>query len=170
MAFVLETGAGLANSNGYLTHTEADAYFVDHGAPADWTGTQAQKESAIQLSTQYVDAVYHHAWKGDKRLSTQALDWPRVDVEDENGWPIASDIVPQRLKDAVAELALRVLQGDTLVPDIENPATLGREAVQVGPISIDQTFLGGQSQVKRYRLVDLLLADLITDSDALIRA
>jgi len=171
MVFVLETGAGLSNSNAYAGVAEANAYFADHGAPAAWSSSSdPQKESALQLGSQYLDAVYHYGWKGDKRLSTQALDWPRVNVTDENGWPIASDIVPQRLKDACAELALRVRQGDTLLPDQSSPGTLGSKSVTVGPISISKTFVGGQSQVKWYRLVELLLADLVTSSDKLIRA
>lgn len=170
MAFVLETGAGLSNSNSYASVAEADAYFADHGSPAGWAGSTGQKESALQLGTQALDVLNHHYWKGDKKSSTQALDNPRIGVTDENGYPIASDAVHVRLKDACCELALRVRLGDTLIADQTNPGTLGSKSVTVGPISISKTFIGGQSQAKWYRLVELLLADLVTASDKLLRA
>lgn len=171
MAHVVETGAGLSDANAYLSLADAVLYFADH-ANAAWTSTDAAKEAAIRAATQYLDAYYHLFWKGDKKLSTQALDWPRAGVCDENHYPIASDSLPTKLKEACAEMAVRALT-ESLLPDVA-PASSGAlisKSVEVGPISVSKTWAGsGQSTTKYYRIADLLLADLVLDSNALIRA
>lgn len=158
---VLEDGTGLANANAYQDETGADAYFADHGDPAAWLAAlQADKEAALILATQYVDAVYGRRWIGRKKLDTQALDWPRAGVFTRDGWAVDQDSLPTKLQQATAEMALRKINGDELLPDIDNPGSISRYAVAVGPLSEDTSYMGGMSQIKLYRLVDLLLADL----------
>ncbi len=57
-------------------------------------------------------------WVGSKSNTAQALAWPRIFATDPDiswsGTPyFASDIIPQRIKDATSELALQFLKGGT---------------------------------------------------------
>jgi hypothetical protein len=160
---VLEDGTGLANANAYQDATGADTYWADHGAPALWTAASGSaKDAALILGTQYLDAVYGQRWLGFRKIDTQGLDWPRSGGFSVDGYAIDPDSLPVKLKDACSELALRVINGDTLLPDINNPGTISRLAIAVGPLSKDTSYSGGMSQIKYYRIVSLLVAGITT--------
>ena len=168
--FTVEDGSGLAAANSYLSVTDADQYHLEHSASTDWSGaTEANKQKALRLATQYADSRYNGRWRGYKNTSTQALAWPRYSGVDSEGFVIASDAVPQRLKDAVAELALRVVQGDTLLADIAKPAAISSQSITVGPISKSVSYVGGMPPTKKYALIEALMAPLIQSSNTVER-
>jgi len=171
MAFVVETGSGSSTANSYLSVAAADTYHADHGDSSDWSGaSDASKEKALRVATQYLDVKYDGRWQAVRSNEDQVLDWPRDGVVDPDGYTYDSDAMPQCLLDAVAELALRVIEGDTLLDDITHPGTFKSKRVKVGPIDTTKVYVGGGSQVKRYPLVERLLSHLLTDSDTLSRA
>ena len=171
MALIVEDGTGLSDAESFLSVADADSYFSKHGEPSAWTAaTTAAKEAALRLATQYLCTVYHQRWKSVRTYEEQALDWPRAWMDDDDGYSIDSDELPQRLKDATAEMSLRSLSA-TLLPDVDNPGAIKRERVKVGPIEDEVEYTsGGKSQLIRYRLVDLLLAPYIQPSSRLERA
>lgn len=161
MALEVEDGSGKTNSESYLSVAEADAYFAARGNPTAWSGAATSaKEQYLREATEYVDAVYGRRWKGSLVKRDQALDWPRFGVDNDDGWILDSDKIPESLKRATAEAALRRAT-DELIPDIDEPGTIQSESVSVGPISQSITYQGGREQVKKFRKIDLLLAELI---------
>ena len=171
--FVIEDGTGKSNANSYLSDTDADTYFDNHGAPATWTGAAAVKQAALRMATQYLDAVYITRWRGRRVYpDIQALDWPRVSVEDEDGYYVDSAVLPQQLKDACAELAHRhITESGGLLPDVAAPgSTVTKEMTKVGPITISEEYSGAKGQFKRYILVERILADLVNPSGRLSRS
>lgn len=171
MAFVVETGSGLSTANSYLSVADADSYHTDHGAPAAWTAaTTAAKQSALQLATQYIDAMYGERWLGERINETMALDWPRYNVIDRDGYTVASTAVPAQVEQATAILALNVVNGDTLIPDMAAGANVVSEAVSVGSISSSKTYAGYKTAGKLYPLVAKILAPLTGGSGKLYRA
>jgi len=165
VTFVVETGARVAGANSYLDDADADVYFENHGAPAGWTGAQLVKQEALRMATQYLDVIYVERWKGDRVDRDQALDWPRWSVRDADHYLRESDTLPQEIKDATAEMALRFLTetvaGRELVPDIAEPGNPNVDILKVGPITIHEEFGGGRSQIRRFRLVDRILQDVL---------
>lgn len=120
LTLVVEDGTGLANANSYATAAEADAYFEGHVYNSTWLDkATGEKEQALVHATRMLDANIQ--WNGTKATDTQALQWPRQDVfdpDDVNGGPLASDEVPQWLKDATCELAQLIWEGNRNVePD-----------------------------------------------------
>ena len=169
MSLVVENGSGLSNAESYVFVVDCDAYHVAHGnTPTGITVTD--KEIALRLATQYLEARYVGQWIGTRINSTMSLSWPRFNAEDPDGYWIESNIIPQRLKDATCELALRKIQGDTLVADISEPGTVSAESVTVGPISTSTSYTGGKSQTKQYSIVDRLIGPLIESGSRLVRA
>jgi len=157
---VVETGVGLTNANSYLSVVDADTYHANHSGSTVWSGAaEADKEKALRLATQYLDVKY--TWKGLKKLRTQVLSWPRHDVYDSDGHHVSNNAIPQALKDACAELALRVIQGDTLLGDIDEPGEIKSEDVKIGPIEESVVYVGGKSQVKEYPLIKAILKPLV---------
>jgi len=170
MAFVVETGAGLSNANSYLSVADADSYHTDHSGSTDWSGaSEADKQKALRLATQYLDITYHGRWRGVRCLSTQVLAWPRIGAVDDDEYLIDEDALPQQLEDACAELALKVIEGDTLIEDFDAPGTVKAEKVKIGPIEESKEYMGGNSPVKKYTTVERLIRSLIESSDTVSR-
>ena len=170
MSFTVETGEGLPDANSYLSVADADSYIADHGDSATWTAaSDASKEAALRLATQYLDIRFGGKWLGVRSDSDQSLAWPRNGVDDYDGYVVDWDAVPAAIEDATAELALRVIDGDTLLDDIDEPGTIKSESVTTGPITTKTEYLGGKSQVKRYPLIDGLIRPLISSGGMLER-
>lgn len=156
MALVIEDGTGKSDAESYLSVTDVGTYHTNRGNAA-WTGTDAVKEAALRKATAYLDNVYRHRWPGVRRLSTQALDWPRGDayyLDDYSS--IAIDVIPQAVKDATAELALRALSAD-LLPDLDRGNAV--KSVTVGPIS--KVFMDGAPGSKVRPQITLILSRLL---------
>ena len=169
MALIVENGSGLSNAESYASVAECDAYHLARGNTA-WTGTTDQKEIALRLATQAIEVEYVGRWLGQRINQDMSLSWPRNAVYDSDDYYISASVVPQRIKDATCELALRQVQGDTLVPDISEPGDIEAESVTVGPISVSTEYSGGKSQVKEYSIVDSLLSIYVTSGGEIVRS
>lgn len=100
------------------------------------------------------------AWTGSVATSTQALPWGREGMYDRVGRVIASNIIPQELKDATAELAGQLEANDrTLDNDIR---VQGITSVKAGSVAL--TFKNDiESQVLPDAVVNLLVPGWLTD-------
>jgi len=163
MAIIVEDGTGLANADSYLSVADTDTYHTAHSASTTWSGAStANKEKALRLATQYLDTKYETRWVGTRYSLAQALEWPRTYVVLYDIYSISTTTIPQRLKDACAELALKQISDTDLIPDVTNPGAISSETVSAGSVSTSTTYVGGgKSQVKSYRLVNSLLRQLI---------
>jgi hypothetical protein len=94
-------------------------------------------------------------WKGIKALSTNPLEWPRVNVVNKNDYWISSTCIPLQIKWAQAELAVRFLNGDDPLPDQNVTGNLVRERVE-GAVEIEYE-KGGARQVPYQPYLDALL-------------
>lgn len=177
MAFVVEDGTGKSDANSYCSIAYADAYHADVTGSADWAGaTESAKQSALLRATQYLDLQYGSWWRGYRANgfgadddTEQALDWPRIQAYDQDGWPYDEDTLPTRLLQATCEMALAFLKGDDPLATIADPGALASESVTVGPIRESKTYIGGKPYGYVYRKIDALIRPLITDGGEIIR-
>lgn len=170
MALIVEDGTGKSDANSYLSVADADSYHTDHSASSTWAAaSQAVKEKAIRLATQYLDARFDGHWRGCKMSSTQSLAWPRGQAVDNEDFAYDSDTLPRRLKDVTAELALRVVTGDTLFADQSKAARVASNSVTIGPITKSVSYVGGLDPAKKYPLIEALMEPLIAASNSLDR-
>lgn len=170
MTLVVEDGSGLSNSNSYVSEAEADAYQSIRGNTA-WTGQTSQdKEKHLLLAMDYMLKKFRGNWRGTKASSDQALDWPRYDVIDTDGYLIASNVVPQDVKSAQIELADRS-RTQTLIPDVSgaNSGSLRSETVKAGSLERTRSWYGGKTTMPSFPSVDMLVKTLVSDGSALIR-
>ncbi len=118
MAFTPEDGSGKDDANSYVDVAFADGYFADRGQTQWGTAAQADREVALIKATDYIDKRFGPMFKGYRRAKQQALEWPRLDAYDEDGFAYDGiDIIPRTLQKACAEYALRALQNGPLAPD-----------------------------------------------------
>lgn len=121
----IDAGVGGLGPNSYLTKANADAYFDLHFTPNPFLEAQ-NPLILLTHSTRLLD--FYMDWDGvrfqDETL--QSLEWPRFDVLD-----VLTTIIPQRVKDAVCELAsyLAVNGVSTDLAEVDK--------IRVGPITID---------------------------------
>lgn len=152
MAFVVENGSGLSNSNSYASVAHADDYATTRGLTA-WTGTNEQKQAALIRATDYMEATYRTSWRGYRASETQALSWPRTNVEVDL-YPVAANIVPVPVINACVELAIRALTED-LLGDLTQ--RVKREKVDV----LEIEYADGSDAVKRFPMVSRMLSPYI---------
>lgn len=167
MALIIEDGTIVIGAESYATVAEANIYHANRGNSA-WTGEDAVKEAALRKAATYLDGEYRRRWKGYRvQPLVQAMEWPRtgVCVVDELGGVspygyfgtcfLTDTTIPQRIKDAQCELALRALAGE-LAPDTQGKVK--RETVDV---LTTEWFEGSDPSVTTYRIVVQLLSDLL---------
>jgi len=171
VTFTVEDGSGLSTANSYVSVADADTYHATYTGSTDWSGAEnATKERALIAATQYLDIEHEGRWRGVKDSSTQSLAWPRCDAEDSDGYLIDSDALPQKLKDACCELALRVVLGDDLLGVVTEPGDVASESVTVGPISTAVEYVNGRPDVgNSYPRVESLLKSLLQETGRVYR-
>ena len=161
MSLEVETGTGSLTADAYISEADADTYIAKFIISAAWVAaTSATKELAIRNATQYLDGFY--TWRGIAANESQALAWPKLGVIDDDNYHRESTTVPVEVINACAELAERAV-GETLRGDLAAGSGIkSREAVEVGPISEDITYLGGSFLLHaRYPKVDGMLKGLV---------
>lgn len=160
MAVVVENGTGMSNANSYLSRDNANTYHADRLNDL-WTDSDdAVKDAALIKATQFLDAEYGGKFKGSKKVATQALMWPRVEATDRAGDDVASDSVPQQIKDATAELALRAITTGNLSPDEKRGGRIKSQTL--GELSV--TYEDGAPSGTAFKFVDQILRSLIGGS------
>lgn len=163
MALIVEDGTGLANSESYISVTDADTYHANRGNAAWAALITSAKEQALRQATDYMLQAYRDRWTGYrvKVSPMQALDWPRYGVEVDH-FPVHFDIVPGDVADACAELALRASSG-SLAPDLSQ----GVIRKKIGPIETE--YNRGTAQYTRFRAVELRLSPYFQCSGSFAR-
>jgi len=157
MAFVVETGAGVPNANSYASVSDADGYVADRGISGWSTLTTPVKQQALIKATDYLEATYRDAWKGNRITATQTLSWPRTNVIID-GFLIPANAIPLAVLYACIEMAIRASTGETLIAD--QGQRVKREKIDV--IEIEYQDYSDPSQ--RYIFVNRMLSPYILSS------
>lgn len=164
MSLIVETGAGLSTAESYISVADADAYFAARNLTlwADAGFTTAEKEGCLRRATDYMEQQYRERWTGERRTTTQALSWPRIDVPWLLGNYFPIDAVPAEVSRACAELAWRAAFGE-LTPDA------GPQVTQetVGPITVQ--YAPGARQQSSFTAVEGMLRHFFGSSAAMVR-
>lgn len=174
MATIVAT-PGASNANSYLTLQEAIDYFATRSAVAGWDDADDQSVLVI-MATRTIDMLLSpsrvyvpgtdgkpgyfkigRAWTGATASSTQALAWPREGMFNRNGFPIANNVIPQDLKNAVAELAGALGTKDLLSDD--DAIIQGITSVKAGSVAV--SFNRSQVLMATKMLPDSVLALLV---------
>jgi hypothetical protein len=152
MSVTVDATPKSATANSYVDVSTADTYLTARLNAGAWTRASADDRArALLMATARLET---EGWLGLRTTGTQALSWPRQDIDDDAGGVYDSDTIPVPLQHACAELALALLNaGSTdLLADTGleqfSQATAGSQAVTLNP-----NFKAGQLPATVSRLV-----------------
>jgi hypothetical protein len=153
MSVIIIATPGHAQANSYITEVEADNYFAARLPLTPKWEDAADPTAAIVMATRTMDALmkpiksyvpgraggagYYRTtrgWAGAPATTTQRLAWPRTGMLDRNGNAIASNVIPQELKDAVAEFAGQLIVTDTTLDN--DVSVQGLTSIRAGSVSL----------------------------------
>lgn len=113
MAFTFDSTSGGASANSYGSVSEADDYFDSFltDLVSDWIElSTTQKQQVLVMATRILETVRFYGWA---TTTTQALQFPRYNLQNWEGSTYSSTAIPTPLKHAQFELALHLLQNGT---------------------------------------------------------
>jgi len=106
----LDVTVGTSTAESYASVADADAYLAFRGYTATWTAkTQTEKENLLRWAAAHLDTL---TFRGTRSSSTQALQWPRLNLVSSDGYGIPGDSIPKQVKNAQAELAFQLIAND----------------------------------------------------------
>ena len=147
MALVIETGAGLPNSEAYADASAFSAWETAYYGDAS-AGDAASKEAAIRRAVAYLDDL---TWKGTRTNGrSQALAWPRSGVTDCEDVAISSNVIPSEVIYAQHVLArAELMSPGVLSPSVSLGAVVKRNKVDVIEQELDTSRLHGNADELR---------------------
>ncbi|MBY0238134.1 MAG: hypothetical protein K2X55_02360 [Burkholderiaceae bacterium] len=155
MALIVEDGTGRTDAESYCSVADADRYHRAVGKEADWVDLDTDvKEQKLREATRFMRQAYRPRWAGARVNSSQALCWPRYGVYVDK-FTVASNVVPNDVRDACAELALRAAGGDGLLPDLETGSNQVK-VEKIGPLTTE-FFEANVDAAARFPAVDAIL-------------
>lgn len=126
---------GSASADSYATLAEANTYHSTRRYPTltGWAAaSDATKEAALRSAALLLDRMID--WTGAAVDSTQARAWPRSGMLTLNGFAILTTEIPVELKDAQAEFAGQLVQGDRLSDN--DALSQGIASVKAGSVAV----------------------------------
>lgn len=102
----------VVGTNTYVTQAEATTYLDDSARASAWQFVGSDdKDRALLTALREIDK---QIFEGAKTVSTQELEFPRTGLTDKDGNSVASDSVPEVVKNAQMELAYEISQSSSL--------------------------------------------------------
>lgn len=132
----------------YATVAEADTYFAARGLTPQWTAVE-NKEAALVRGSDYIDQRYRQRLPSGQWVSLfsgqksggrgQYREWPRDGAVDYYGEPVPDGVIPDEVKYAAIEAALREgTNPGSLLPDYDPTTAQGAITKErVGPIAVE---------------------------------
>lgn len=137
MAFIVETGSGVAGATSYVSEAEAETIATDLGVQAfiDLSDTGA-KQRALMQASRFLNLNYRWPVGAGPLTTTQGMGWPRAEVYDPNTGLLVQG-VPQAVKEAVVILAGKIAAGVSLFADVAAGGTQQVKREKVNGIEVE---------------------------------
>ena len=164
MTLTITATPGSASANSFLTETEQNAYMATRLNASVWTSTgvtctETEKSAMIEAQRELNALCY----VGLRVATTQVLAWPRwwaPNPDDPTLGYYDSTVIPQRVKDAQAELAFQFLKAGTT--DVASlPTTIGIIQKTIDDLSTTYSEYSQPTGLARYPRVMNVLGPLL---------
>lgn len=159
MTIIVEDGTGLSNAESLVSVTYFKDYHSARGNASVAALTTAQSEEALRRASDYFLQTYRGRWQGERTTTTQALDWPRVNVVVDYYKSINDNEIPNDIKNAFSDLAFKAVSGE-LLSDVSSQVI--RQKVE----GIEVEYQPNTRQTKRYTAIDAMLSQYLKGNGA----
>lgn len=124
---------GASDANSYCSVEEADAYNASRLFASTWSAAdETTKTAALLEAARLLDSSFD--WTGRAADETQYMAWPRTGMFSKNKFLIDPTTIPQQLKEAQAEFARQLIDGDRTADNDAFKA--GLEGLTAGPVTL----------------------------------
>lgn len=161
MTLVVEAGA--ENADSYATLDEIASYAAAHGLTFA-ASPAAPAEAAARVAAQWIDAKYGSRFTGWRTYGReQSRAWPRSGAYDAEEIDLDEDEIPQEVKDAQCEAAIREFAAaGTLAPDLDRGGSIRR--MRAGSVEIEYGADASAGTV--FSVIDGILSGLLGSGSA----
>lgn len=162
LTLVLEDGTGRAEANTFVLRDQATTLLESSPFAAAWASVDGtlQDQCLVEMSTWLSRAP----WDGIATFTTQALAFPRAHLCTRDGYAIASNLIPQWLKQATARGAYWLSQ-QASTPWADTGLAPGTRLTLPGGLSLVPS-----SGISMPPDVRALIADYLRPSNVVVRA
>jgi len=173
VTLVVEDGTGLSTANSYQSEANAVSRLEEMYLLMGLTAAPSTvADEALIGGAYYLDTVYGMNLMGIRTNEDQALEFPRTDVykDAEMEYIYDSDELPEPLLKAHA-IASYYVENDSanIMPNQSSPGTIKRKKEKVSTLEEEVEYIGGQSQYKKYTLIDQYMNKLCDVSGGYVR-
>ncbi len=140
MTLIIETGAGVSGANSYISTADAQAY-LDSREIVNADGMDVTPNLTDGLMLRAMDALTGIRWDGFKAAAANPLPWPRSHAFDCERVLIASDVIPDQIKEAQIWLAFYIESGS----DPATPSTPAVKREKVDVIEVEYAVKDGET-------------------------
>jgi hypothetical protein len=166
---VIEDGTGYNNSDSLASVEFADTHLaLLYGATVGWNAavppTDALKGAALRLATMdWFEGQFQGAWRGSISVDDQFLSMPRLNLSDDEGRDYGANVIPERIKQAIALVANDILINSTAVlpTGTNRTATVTEETSRIGTMGKTTRWSDrgnpSESSLTVYRAADALV-------------
>lgn len=158
---IVEDGSGMMNANSYVTLAYADQYAVNRNYSGWVSQSDYVKSAAIIKAMDYVDNIFD--WKGRKMYKDQALNFPRANIIDDDGFNYSGEI-PERLKKAICEAAFLVYSQYTLYASQDPNGQIKKDRKKADVVETEKEYFSSSEvtvdYTSAYEALDTLLKGL----------
>lgn len=148
----------------YGTRAEADTYHAARGNASWANATEADRDVALIIASEWIDGKYRTSFPGWKTgLRAQEREWPRTGAYDRERYDIATDEIPVEVRNATYEAALRhITTPGSLLIDYTMGQRISSVTV-VGAVSVQYEGLSGAMDLQlSIPIIDRILAPILT--------
>lgn len=118
MAIVFDSTIGGSAANSYSTVADYNQYRENLGLDSI---SESMAQVSLIKATSWIDAQYRQSWNTrTKANDDQALHWPQSGAQDYAGADIPKTVIPEQVKKAVYEYAIRSESQTSLDPQQNN--------------------------------------------------
>lgn len=152
---IVEDGSNVPNANSYISLADTLTYFNNKNDQTFLAASTDQQAGALFRAGQGLDFWLNGRWRGRRANAVQALDWPRRDVCDSDGYPVSSTTVPAKVKLAQAEVAKIEMTTSFIQQSVDRSNNIQKQTV--GPIDI--TYMPTAPSITYWPMVIAMLRD-----------
>ena len=156
MALIVEDGLSRANSEAYGSVADCTTYYSNMGY------SDTASEASLRRGSRWLDSEFIRRWKGTKASATQAMQWPRYGMTDEDDAEIGWGEIPDAIKRASFEAARKV--------DVAMTVDESKSIQSVKAGSFEVTFAFPQREQETLDFIYKLVRPYIRPSGILVRA